>query len=41
MGGIILKTIIGVRFRKPGKIYFFDPGQLQLNMNDTLVLETT
>ena len=41
MGGIILKTIIGVRFRKPGKIYFFDPGQLQLNMNDKVVVETT
>lgn len=36
-----MKTIIGVRFRKPGKIYFFDPGQLQLNMNDKVVVETT
>ena len=36
-----MKTIIGVRFRKPGKIYFFDPGQLQLNMNEKVVVETT
>lgn len=36
-----MKTIIGVRFRKPGKIYFFDPGQLQLNMNDKVIVETT
>ncbi|MBR1802363.1 MAG: stage 0 sporulation family protein [Clostridia bacterium] len=35
-----MKTIIGVRFRKPGKIYFFDPGKLQLNMNDRVVVET-
>lgn len=35
-----MKNIVGVKFRKPGKIYFFDPGFLQLNMNDKVVVET-
>lgn len=25
-----MKVITGVRFKKPGKIYYFDPGDLQL-----------
>lgn len=35
-----MKNIIGVRFRKPGKIYFFDPGNLQLKKQDKVVVET-
>ena len=40
MGGILLKNIVGVRFRKPGKIYFFDPENLEINKKDKVVVET-
>jgi cell fate regulator YaaT (PSP1 superfamily) len=33
--------IIGVRFKKAGRIYFFDPGNLALNLNDHVIVETT
>ena len=36
-----MRTIVGVRFRKPGKVYFFDPGYIQLNLKDKVVVETT
>ncbi len=36
-----MKTIVGVRFRKPGKVYFFDPGYIQLKLNDRVVVETS
>ncbi len=36
-----MKNIIGVRFKKPGKIYFFDPGNLQLKKQDKVVVETS
>ena len=36
-----MKKIIGVRFKKPGKIYFFDPGNLEINKNDNVIVETT
>ena len=26
-----MKNIVGIRFRKPGKVYFFDPGYIRLN----------
>ena len=35
-----MKNIIGVRFKKPGKIYFFDPGKLQINNRDFVIVET-
>lgn len=41
MGGISLKTVIGVRFRKPGKIYFFDPENIGLHLHDKVVVETS
>ena len=25
-----MKTVIGVKFRKPGKVYFFDPENMQI-----------
>ena len=31
-----MKNIIGVRFKRPGKIYFFDPGELQINLKDIM-----
>ena len=35
-----MKNIIGVRFKKPGKIYFFDPGELQISNRDFVIVET-
>ena len=36
-----MKTIIGVRFRKPGKIYFFDPGYLKIEKGSNVIVETS
>ena len=36
-----MKNIVGVRFRKPGKIYFFDPGNLEIEKQNRVVVETT
>ena len=35
-----MKKIVGVRFKKPGKIYFFDPNNLELKMDDKVIVET-
>lgn len=35
-----MKTVIGVKFRKPGKIYFFDPENLQIKRDDYVIVET-
>ena len=35
-----MKKIVGVRFKKPGKIYFFDPGNLDIKMGDKVIVET-
>ena len=36
-----MKNIVGVRFKKPGKVYFFDPGYIKLSNNDKVVVETS
>lgn len=36
-----MKTIIGVRFRKPGKIYFFDPGDIKIERGINVIVETS
>lgn len=36
-----MKNIVGIRFKKPGKIYFFDPGYLRLNNKDKVIVETS
>lgn len=36
-----MKSIVGVRFKKPGKIYFFDPGNLNINKLDKVIVETS
>ncbi|MFR2533772.1 MAG: stage 0 sporulation family protein [Clostridia bacterium] len=36
-----MKNIVGVRFKKPGKIYFFDPGNLKVNHQEFVIVETT
>ncbi len=35
-----MKKIVGVRFKKPGKIYFFDPQNFEINMGDKVIVET-
>ena len=36
-----MKNIIGVRFKKPGKIYFFDPGKFRIEKGQFVVVETS
>lgn len=36
-----MKTVIGVKFRKPGKIYFFDPKNLTIKRDDYVIVETS
>ena len=33
--------VVGAKFRKPGKIYFFNPGNLDLKNGDNVIVETT
>ena len=39
-GRIYLKNIIGVRFKKLGKIYFFNPKYLKVRKGDKVIVET-
>lgn len=32
--------VVGVRFRTAGKIYYFDPGKLEIKLNDHVIVET-
>ena len=41
MGGNKLKNIIGVRFKKLGKIYFFNPKNLKVKKGDKVIVETS
>ena len=36
-----MKNIVGIRFKRPGKIYFFDPGELQIENKDKVIVETS
>ncbi len=36
-----MKDIVGVRFKKPGKVYFFDPGDLKITNKDFVIVETS
>ena len=40
MGGNTLKNIVGVRFRRLGKIYFFDPQYLILKKDQFVIVDT-
>ena len=33
-------TVIGVRFKEAGKIYYFDPDQMEINAGDHVIVET-
>lgn len=35
-----MKRIIGVKFRGTGKTYYFDPGDLDIKLNDNVIVET-
>ena len=35
-----MKNIVGVRFKKPGKIYFFDSANLEISNKDFVIVET-
>ena len=35
-----MQTIVGVRFKKAGKIYYFDPGELALQKGEPVIVET-
>ncbi len=36
-----MKKVIGVRFKKAGKIYFFDPQNFDVKLNDYVIVETS
>ena len=40
MGGNTLKNIVGIRFRRLGKIYFFNPQYLILRKDDLVIVDT-
>ena len=35
-----MNSIVGVRFRKPGKVYFFDPDNLDIEKGQKVIVET-
>ncbi|MDU2063851.1 MAG: stage 0 sporulation family protein [Sporomusaceae bacterium] len=35
-----MPTVVGIRFKKAGKIYYFDPGELAILANDHVIVET-
>ena len=35
-----MKTIVGIRFRTGGKVYFFDPGENKINRGSHVIVET-
>ena len=35
-----MKIIIGVSFRQAGKVYFFDPGDEQIERGEHVIVET-
>ncbi len=36
-----MPEIVGVRFKQAGKVYFFDPAGLEMNVSDQVVVETS
>ena len=36
-----MANIAGVRFKKAGKVYYFDAGDLELETNDVVVVKTS
>ena len=40
-GKLTLKNIVGIRFKKLGKIYFFNPKEIKLQKGDKIIVETS
>ena len=36
----MVQTVVGVRFKKAGKIYYFSPGKLDIQKGDAVIVET-
>ena len=36
-----MAEVIGVRFKEAGKVYYFDPDNNKLNINDMVIVETS
>ncbi|MBR2765456.1 MAG: stage 0 sporulation family protein, partial [Blautia sp.] len=36
-----MTNIVGVRFRNVGKVYYFDPGDLEMSIGDHVIVETS
>lgn len=36
----MLHRIVGVRFKKAGKVYYFDPGDIDVSVGDEVIVET-
>lgn len=36
-----MPTVVGIRFRRSGRMYYFDPGNITLSVNDYAVVETS
>ena len=34
-----MKKIIGVKFRGSGKVYYFDPQELEIKIDDAVIVE--
>jgi cell fate regulator YaaT (PSP1 superfamily) len=34
------KSVVGVRFKRAGRVYYFDPGETALDVNDSVVVDT-
>lgn len=39
-GSCAPSTVVGVRFKKTGKVYYFDPGETQAKADDEVIVET-
>ena len=39
-GRIVMVKVVGVRFKDAGKIYYFDPGDLEIGLNENVIVET-
>ena len=35
-----MTNVIGVRFRRAGKVYYFSPGKLNIQKDDHVIVET-
>ena len=34
-----MQTVVGVRFKRAGKIYYFSPGKLDIKLNDNVIVK--